>query len=122
MCVPFRNVHVLKRIVWLTRCLISSLLLFTVAAGAAWGQDITGVLTKTEDAAMVVPRDLVQRIGDRSVILHWEHIVDPHLAGYHVYRVPSTTGLVEPPKATVPTNHFVDFDVENGSTYRYSVR
>jgi len=122
MHIPLKDVHVLKRIVWLTRCLVSSFLLFTFAVGTAWGQDISGVITKTEDAAMVVPKGLVQRIGDRSVILHWEPIVDSHLAGYHVYRVPPATGLVEQPRVTLPTNHFVDFDVENGSTYRYWVR
>ena len=72
---------------------------------------------------MVVPMGLVQRIGDRSVIHHWDPIVDSRLAGYHVYRVPSTAGLVEEQqKVTLPTNHFVDFDVEYGSTYRYWVR
>src|SRR5262245_42601174 len=96
--------------VGLTRCLASSLLLFTFAAGVAWGQDIAGVLKKTEDAAMVVPKGLVQRIGDRSVILHWEPIVDSHLVGYHVYGVPSATGLVEEQqRVTLHTNHFVDF-------------
>src|SRR5712691_4156310 len=108
MHVPFRDVHVLKRIVWLTRCLVSSFLLFTFTVGAAWGQDISDVITKTEDTAMVAPMGLVQRVGDRSVILHWAPIVSSHLAGYHVYRVPSTIGLVEEQHSvTLPTNNFV---------------
>src|SRR5712691_5820335 len=122
MHVPFRDVHVLKRIVWLTRCLVSSFLLFTFTVGTAWGQDISDVITKTEDAAMVAPMGLVQRVGDRSVILHWAPIVSSRLAGYHVYRIPSAPGLCESHCATLPTNHFVDFEVENGSTYRYWVR
>jgi hypothetical protein len=122
MHIPLRDVHVLKRIVWLTRCLVSSFLLFTFTVGTAWGQDISGVITKTEDAAMAAPMGLVQRVGDRSVILHWDPIVSSRLAGYHVYRLPSAPGLCEPHCATLPTNHFVDFEVENGSTYRYWVR
>jgi hypothetical protein len=65
---------------------------------------------------------LVQRIGDRSVILHWDPVVDSGLAGYHVYRAPAATGLFEQHSGTLPTNHFVDFEVENQSTYRYRVR
>jgi hypothetical protein len=123
MHIPRRDVHVLKRMVRLTRCLVLSLLLWTFTVGAAWGQDTAGIVTKTEDAAMVVPRGLVQRVGDRSIILHWDPIVDSHLAGYHIYRVPSATGLVEEQqRVTLRTNHFVDFDVENGSAYRYWVR
>jgi hypothetical protein len=71
---------------------------------------------------MAVPTGLAVRVGDRSVILHWDPTVDPDLVGYHVYRVPSATGPFEQHRVTVPTNHFVDFEVENGSTYRYWVR
>ncbi len=71
---------------------------------------------------MAVPTGLVKRVGDRSVILHWDPVVDAHLAGYHVYRVPSLTGLLEQPRGLLVTNHFVDFEVENGLTYRYWVR
>ncbi len=69
-----------------------------------------------------MPTGLVKRVGDRSVILHWDPIVDAHLAGYRVYRVPSLTGLLEQPRGLLLTNHFVDFEVENGVTYRYWVR
>ena len=68
MHIPRRDVHVLKRIVRLTRCLVLSLLLWTFTVGAAWGQDTAGIVTKTEDAAMVVPRGLVQRIGHLFLI------------------------------------------------------
>ncbi len=122
MHIPLRNVQLLKRIVWLTRCLAWSLALFAYTVGAAWGQDTSGVLTKTEDAALVTPMDLVQLVGDRSVILHWDPIVDSRLAGYHIYRASSATGPFEPHSLTLPTNHFVDLAVENGSTYRYRVR
>jgi hypothetical protein len=122
MHIPLRYVQALKRIVWLTRCLALSLVLFAFAVGAAWGQDTAGVITKTEDAEMVVPTGLVKRVGDRSIILHWDPIVDSRLAGYHVYRVSSEAGPSEQYRVTLPTNYFVDFEVENGSTYSYRVR
>ena len=75
-----------------------------------------------EDAALAVPTRLVTRVGDRSVMLHWDPVVDAHLAGYRVYRVPSLTGFLEHPGGLLLANHFVDFEVENGVTYRYWVR
>jgi hypothetical protein len=70
---------------------------------------------------MAVPTGLVKRVGDRSVILHWDPVVDSGLVGYHVYRISSETGPSEQHCVTSPTNHFVDFEIENGSTYRYQV-
>ena len=112
----------LKHMVWLTRCLALTFMLFAFTVGAAWGQDTAGIITKTQDAAMAVPMGLVKRVGDRSVILHWDPVVDSGLAGYRVYRAPSATEPFEPHSVTLPTNHFVDFEVQNGSTYRYRVR
>jgi hypothetical protein len=112
----------LKRLVWLTHCFGVSLVLLAFTRGAAWGQDISDDLPETEGAAIVAPVGLMQRVGDRSIILHWNPVVDSGLGGYHVYRASSATGPSEQHRATLPTNHFVDFDVENGSTYRYRVR
>jgi hypothetical protein len=122
MHVPHRDVRLLKRTVWLTRCLALPFVLFAFTVGAAWGQAPSGVIRKTEDAAMAAPMGLVQRVGDRSVILHWDPVVDASLVGYRVYRVPSATGPFEPHSVTLPTTYFVDLDVENGSTYHYRVR
>jgi hypothetical protein len=122
MHVPHRYVQQPKRLVWLTRGLALSLVLFAFTAGAGWGQDASGIITQTEEAALGMPVGLVQRVGDRSVILHWDPIVDSGLAGYHVYRASSATGPFEQHSVTLPTNHFVDFEVENGSTYHYRVR
>jgi hypothetical protein len=122
MHIPCRYVQPLKRMVWLTHCLAWSLALFACTVGAAWGQDPSGVMAKTADAPLVVPMGLVSRVGDRSVILHWDPVVDARLAGYHVYRIPSPTGPVAPHAVTLPTNHFVDVAVENGTTYSYRVR
>jgi hypothetical protein len=112
----------LKHMVCLTRCLALTFMLLAFPVGAAWGQYTAGILTKTQDAAMAVPMGLVKRVGDRSVILHWEPVADSGLAGYRVYRATSATEPFEPHSAILPTNHFVDFEVQNGSTYRYRVR
>jgi hypothetical protein len=88
----------------------------------AWRPNTLSIITTTQNAVLAVPTGLVRRVGDRSVILHWDPIVDAHLAGYRVYRVPSLTGLLEQPRGLLLTNHFVDFEVENGVTYRYWVR
>jgi hypothetical protein len=121
MYIPFRYVQPLKHMLWLARCLALPLVLFALIGGAAWGQDTAGVITKTEDASMAVPTGLVKRVGDRSVILHWDPVVDSGLVGYHVYRKSSATSPFEQHRVTLPTNHFVDFEVENGSTYHYRV-
>ncbi len=71
---------------------------------------------------MAAPTGLVQRVGDRSVILHWDPVAASSVAGYHVYRAPSATAPFERRSGTLPTSHFVDFAVENESTYHYRVR
>ena len=90
--------------------------------GGVWRHHTLRVMTTAKDATLAVPTGLVQRVGDRSVMLHWEPVGDAHLAGYRVYRVPSLTGLLEHPRGLLRANHFVDFEVENGVTYRYWVR
>src|ERR1043166_7973655 len=122
MHVPFRYMPPMKCVALLNRCLVLCLMLLTCFVGVAWRQNTLGVITTTKNAAMPVPTGLVKRVGDRSVILHWEPVVDSHLAGYHVYRVPSLTGLLEQPRGLLLANYFVDFEVENGLTYRYWVR
>ena len=122
MYVPHKDVQLLKSLAWLIRCSVLSFVLFAFAGGAAYGQDTTGALTQTEDASIVAPTGLVQRVGDRSVIIHWDPVMDSRLVGYHVYRAPSFTGPFEPHPLILPTNHVVDFEVENNSTYYYRVR
>jgi hypothetical protein len=122
MHIPYRDVQPLEYVMWLTRCLALSLMLFALPVAAAWGQEAPGVITKTDDATMVAPTGLVQRVGDRSVILHWNSVVDSGLAGYRVYRRSSATEPFEPQSGILPSNHFVDFTVENDSTYHYLVR
>src|SRR5215475_13891156 len=122
MRVSIRDAYMLKHLRWLTCCLALTFMLFALTVAAAWGQDPAGTITKTQDAAMAVPMGLVTRVGDRSVILHWDPVVDSGLAGYRVYRAPSAAKPFERHSVILPTNHFIDFDVENGATYHYSVR
>src|SRR5262245_8278790 len=113
MYVLLRYVQPMKCIGWLIRCLVLSLVLYTFNERAAWGQNPSDVAMKTEDVGMGMSMGLVQRVGDRSVILHWDPVLDARLAGYHVYRSPSATGPFRQPSVLLHTNHFVDFEVEN---------
>jgi hypothetical protein len=106
----------------LSHCLVLCLVLFAFSIGATWGQNTVEVGMQTADTTVVMPQGLVQRTGDRSVILHWDPVVDAGLAGYHVYRSLATTEAFEPYSAILPTNHFVDFEVQNDITYHYRVR
>src|SRR6476659_4160050 len=44
--------------------------------------------------AIPPPTGLISIAGDKSVVLHWDRVTDPTLAGYHVYR--STSGPTGP--------------------------
>src|SRR5436190_21406795 len=44
--------------------------------------------------ALPPPTGLISIAGDKSVVLHWDRVSDPTLAGYHVYR--STSGATGP--------------------------
>jgi hypothetical protein len=73
--------------------------------------------------SLAIPTGLVERAGDRSVILHWDPVSSPDLVGYHVYRALATATVYTRHNANlVSTNHFVDFDVDNNHTYAYRVR
>ena len=71
------------------------------------------------------PGNLVSRVGDRSVVLHWERSTDPAVNGYNVYRADSesapfvllnSAGLV-----TGPGYCDVSARVVNGRTNLYRV-
>jgi hypothetical protein len=112
----------MKRLVLLTSSLAVFAVLFAFAVGFQKGQDPVDVSTVTEEAALAAPTGLVQRAGDRSVILHWNPVPAAALAGYHVYRMSAEAGPAEAHRVLAPTNHFVDFEVENDARYRYEVR
>src|SRR5215510_870833 len=111
MHVSERYVPPMKCVMLLSRCLVLCLMLLTCTLGVAWRQGTLGIIMTTKDATLAVPTGLVKRVGDRSIVLHWDPIVDSHLAGYHVYRAPSATGPLAQPRGILPTNHFLDFDV-----------
>jgi hypothetical protein len=90
--------------------------------GIACAQDTSGAPVSADAAGPVAPTGLVQRAGDRSVILHWDSTVDPDLTGYHVYRASAVEGQFTRHGSTLAVNRFTDFEVENGSTYHYRVR
>jgi hypothetical protein len=116
-----KYVQPLKCMLCWVRCLVWPFVLLALMRGTAWGQATTGATQNFESVAMTAPTGLVQRVGDRSAILHWDAVDDSDRSGYQVYRASSATAPFEPRGATFPTNHFVDFEVENGSTYRYRV-
>jgi hypothetical protein len=53
-----------------------------------------GALYSPSAAAINSPTNLVVATGDRSVVLHWDPVIDPTLTGYKVYR--STTSAAGP--------------------------
>ena len=99
-----------------------ALLLFV--ARVAIGQEaMRSVVGGPDPLSIAAPTGLVERAGDRSVILHWEPVSAPDLVGYQVYRALTDTAAYERRNPSlVTTNHFVDFDVHNGHTYSYRVR
>jgi len=69
------------------------------------------------------PARLVTRIGDQSIILHWDEPGEPGLAGYLVYRSTNPSGgftTITP--SAVPNRNFADLTVTNGQTFHYFVR
>jgi hypothetical protein len=88
----------MKCVMLLSRCLVLFLMLLTCIVGVAWRHNTLDVITITKDTALAAPTGLVKRVGDRSVILHWDPLVDSRLAGYYVYRVHSLTWLLEQPR------------------------
>ena len=55
-------------------------------------QIILAVVLVHTASAINTPTNLVARLGDGSIILHWDQITDPTLAGYDVYRASSSSG------------------------------
>jgi len=74
--------------------------------------------------AIAAPTGLVSRVGDRSIVLHWNKNGEANLAGYRVYRALASGG---PFVAQIPTlltsQGFCDLSVNvvNGQTNFYQV-
>ena len=101
--------------------LILYLLWLGITAGVS--EAATAPAEHMSDTKVKAPTGLVHRVGDRSVILHWQAVSRVNLAGYDVYRADLPSRLFEKrTPALLKTNHFVDVEVENNRTYLYRVR
>ncbi|HNQ89305.1 MAG TPA: glucoamylase family protein [Verrucomicrobiota bacterium] len=72
--------------------------------------------------AIPAPEGLTCRVGDQCVVLHWDRLREPDLAGYKVYRAGSSTGpwtLLTPTLLTFPA--LCDFEAVNGCTNAYRI-
>jgi len=71
------------------------------------------------------PSHLVSREGDQSVVLHWERSIAPEVAGYRVYRSPTSSGpfLLLNSTGLVASPGYCDVStsVVNGRTNYYQV-
>ncbi len=67
-----------------------------------------------------VPTGLDSVTGDEAVYLTWNPNAEEDLAGYRVYRNNQPSGYFRM-IAEVKENYYVDYDVQNGTTYYYCV-
>jgi hypothetical protein len=73
-------------------------------------------------AAINTPTNLVSRLGDKSIVLHWDQSTDPTLSGYNVYRSASGAGpFTRQNTALLPSAGFCDLSVTDGQTNFYEV-
>jgi hypothetical protein len=73
-------------------------------------------------AAINTPTNLVSRLGDLSIVLHWDQSTDRTLAGYNVYRSASSTGPFTLQNTGLLTSAgFCDLHVIDGQTNFYEV-
>lgn len=82
------------------------------------------VLAATIRAAVAIetPTNLVSCAGDQSIVLHWDQITDPTLAGYNVYRSASSAGpFTLQNTSLLQSAGFCDLHVTDGQTNFYQV-
>jgi len=73
-------------------------------------------------AAINTPTNLVSRLGDLSIVLHWDQSTDLALAGYNVYRSTNSAGPFAVQNTGLLTSAgFCDFQVSDGQTNFYQV-
>jgi hypothetical protein len=72
--------------------------------------------------ALQPPTGLISRIGDQSLVLHWEPVRESNLAGYRVYRSLASGGPFTLQHSNLlRTPGFCDLNVTNDLTYYYQV-
>lgn len=67
------------------------------------------------------PTGLVSRVGDESIVLHWDHASETNFFGYRVYRGLSADGPYTLQSSNLKYPGFADVNVTNGVTYYYQV-
>jgi hypothetical protein len=73
-------------------------------------------------AAIEAPTNLVSCAGDLSIVLHWDPVSDPTLAGYNVYRSLNGSGPFLLLNASLlPSPGYCDLQVSDGETNLYEV-
>ncbi|MBP1654751.1 MAG: hypothetical protein H6Q28_1307 [Bacteroidetes bacterium] len=69
------------------------------------------------------PRSPLARVGDRSVLLHWEWNPEADLLGYNVYREEGSSGSFTLLNASPQTlSGYADLMTVNGTRYRYVIK
>ena len=69
------------------------------------------------------PTRLITRVGDHSIVLHWNPVASVNLLGYNAYRGTAKAGpYVKLNSSLSGTTGLVDFNVANLQTYWYLVR
>ena len=77
----------------------------------------------TKATPPMAPSGIVTRFGEQSVVLHWNRNIEPHLAGYNVYRSRTPVGpFTKLNNASLSIQSFADLSVIDGLTYYYQVR
>src|ERR1700749_489605 len=73
-------------------------------------------------AGISTPTNLVSRLGDGSIVIHWDQSTDPTLAGYNVYRAGAVAGPFTLQNISLLTSAgYCDLKVVNGQTNFYEV-
>ena len=72
-------------------------------------------------SAINTPTNLVSRLGEGSIVLHWDQVTDPTLDGYDVYRASSSNGTFTLLSNLVPSAGYCDLTVIDGRTNYYQV-
>jgi len=92
------------------------------AAGNSATSNEASATTSADTAPPAPPVNLAAAAMDSRVDLTWSANVEPDLAGYTVYRAPSTGGPYDALTSSLLTNpSYTDSSVTNGTTYYYVV-
>jgi len=75
------------------------------------------------EAAPSAPQNLITRIADKCVVLHWDVVDEPVVVGYYVYRKIADTGsFVQLNGLSTWMTGYADVDVDDGISYSYYVK